>query len=95
MNNEMNINENMVELNPEELEEVSGGKGAGQKIKATGNVHVRKGPGLDYAEMGVINKGSTVEFLGEVKYDNRKVGWYKVRYKGKTGWISSKYSKIA
>lgn len=87
-------NENMVELNPEELEEISGGKSAGQKIKATGSVNIRKGPGLDYAEMGAIGAGETLPFLGEVKIDNRGVAWYKVSFKKKTGWVSSKYSKI-
>ena len=90
MDNEMNINE----LNLEELEEVSGGKSANQKIKATGDLNVRKGPGLGYAILGAIKKGSTLEFLGEIKKDSRGVYWGKVNYKGSTGWVSSKYAKI-
>jgi len=83
-----------VELNEEELEEVAGGKSAGQKIKATGNLNVRKGPSLDYIVLGTIATGKTLEFLGEVKKDKRGVAWYKVRYNGHTAWVSSKYSKI-
>lgn len=93
MTNEMNMNE-MQELNLDQLDEVSGGKSAGQKIKATGDLNVRKGPSLDYAILGSIKKGSTLEFLGELKKDNRGVYWGKVRYNGHTGWVSSKYSKI-
>ena len=93
MSNEMNMNE-MQELNLEAMEGVSGGKSTSQKIKATGDLNVRKGPGLDYAILGSIKKGSTLEFLGEVKKDNRGVYWGKVRYSGKTGWVSSKYAKI-
>ena len=93
MTNEMNMNE-MQELNLEELEDVSGGKSAGQKIKATGDLNVRKGPGLGYDIMGSIKKGAKLEFLGEVKKDSRGVYWGKVVYKNKTGWVSSKYAKL-
>lgn len=87
-------NGSIQELNLEDLEQVSGGSGSSQKLKATGDVHVRKGPGLDYAEIGIIYKGDTVPFLGEVKKDDRGVYWGKVTFKGKTGWVSSRYSKI-
>ena len=93
MTNDMNMNE-MQELNLEDLENVSGGKSAGQKIKATGDVNVRKGPGLGYSTLGSIKKGSTLEFLGEIKKDDRGVYWGKVRFNGATGWVSSKYAKI-
>ena len=92
---ENNENLNVVELNEETLEEVSGGKGgAGQKIKATGNVHIRKKPNRKGEDMGCIDVGDTLTFLGERKTDERGVAWYKVKFNGKTGWVSSKYSKI-
>ena len=84
----------MSEMNMNELEQVTGGKGANQKIKATGDVFVRKGPSLDAADIGMIKNGKTVPFLGEIRIDNRGVAWYKVNYNGKTGWVSSKFSKI-
>ena len=86
--------ENSVELNEQELEEIAGGKKANQKVKATGNLNVRKGPSKDYAILGTVSAGTELEFLGELKKDKRGVVWYKVRYAGKAAWVSSKYSKI-
>ena len=91
---ENNENLNVTELNEESLEEVSGGKSAGQKVKATGDVYVRKGPDRDYAEIGLLYTGDKAPYLGDRKKDYRGVTWYKVSYKGKTGWVSSKYSKL-
>ena len=91
--NEMNVNE-MQELDLEAMEEISGGKSAGQKIKATGDLNVRKSPSINAKILGSIKCGATLEFLGEVKKDNRGVYWGKVRFKGATGWVSSKYAKI-
>ena len=91
-NNEIRNND---ELNLEELEEVSGGKSANQKVKATGDVHVRAKPNREGADLGILYTGDTAPYLGERKKDERGVAWYKVSFKGKTGWVSSKYSKIA
>ena len=88
-----NIN-NGIELNLEELEQVSGGASANQYIKATSDVWVRKGPGLKYDKIDVLYKGHKCAFLGEVSKDDRGVAWGKVNFKGKTGWVSSKYAKI-
>ena len=55
-------NENMVELNAEELEEVSGGKGKKKFVKTTGQVNVRKGPSLDSASIGVLAAGTIQVF---------------------------------
>lgn len=90
--NENNGNLEALELNEDELEEVSGGKG---KIKATGNVYIRRGPGREYASMGSLDKGDTVTYLGASKKDYRGVTWYKVRVGGREGWVSSMYSKKA
>lgn len=94
MNNENMENLNAVELNMDQMEEVTGGKGSGDIVKTTGNVHVRKGPGLDYAEMGTLEKGTLISYLGSTKKDERGVKWYKINYNGKVGWVSSKYSKL-
>ena len=93
MTDEMNMN-GMQELNLEELEDVSGGKSANQKIKATGDLNVRVEPNINAKIRGTISKGSKLDFLGEIRQDNRGVYWGKVRYKGKVGWVSSKYSEI-
>ena len=94
INNENTNDLNVVELDAESLEEISGGKDAGQKIKATGNANVRKGPGLNYDSMGVLESGDKLTFLGIAKKDDRGVAWFKVSFHGKTGWISSRYAKV-
>ena len=69
-------------------------KTSGSSVNATGDVKLRKGPGLDYAENGMMKAGKTAKFLGSTKKDARGVVWYKVSFNGKTGWVSSKYSKL-
>ena len=66
---------------------------AAGKIKTTGDVNIRKGPGLDYAVSSNVGSGKVFEY-DKTSVDERGVKWYKVSYNGKTGWISSKYSKI-
>ena len=89
-----NIENNIVELNEDVLEDVTGGKGDTEKVKATGNANVRTGPGLEYGIIGSISKGDTLKYLGTAKKDDRGVRWYKVKFSGQSGWISSKYSKV-
>ena len=69
-------------------------KSSGKTVKATGDMHLRKGPGLDYAEVKVIKAGKTAKYLGTTKKDSRGVAWYKVSFNNKTGWVSSKYGKL-
>ncbi len=96
MNDEnLNVEElNVEELNLEEMEEVAGGKDANQKVKATGNANIRKGPSKDDDLMGSVVTGTKLPFLGIAKKDSRGVKWYKVTFNGSKGWISSKYAKI-
>ncbi len=91
--NENLENLNAVELDAEALEDVSGGKGSSEFVKTTGNVHIRKKPDKDSASLGTVEAGVYLSYLGESKYDDRDVKWYKVNYNGKVGWVSSKYSK--
>ncbi len=60
-------------------------------VKTTGSVHIRKGPGLDYAKITTVSKGNSFLYKSEEE-DDRGVTWYKVDYNGKSAWISSKYS---
>ena len=69
-------------------------KATGKTVKATGDLYLRKGPGLGYAETVVMKTGKTASYLGQSKKDNRGVAWYKVSFNGKTGWVSSRYSKL-
>ena len=64
------------------------------EVYTTGNVNLRKGPGLNYDKMGSVTEGTSLEYLGAVSNDERGVDWYKVNYNGKTAWISSKYSEL-
>ena len=64
------------------------------EVYTTGNVNLRKGPGLNYDKMGSVKEGTELEYLGTVSTDERGVDWYKVEYKGNTAWISSKYSEL-
>ncbi|MBR1560967.1 MAG: SH3 domain-containing protein [Clostridia bacterium] len=92
MMNENIENLEALELNDDALEAVTGGTG---KIKATGNVNVRRGPGKQYDTIGYLDKGDLVTYLNSSKKDDRGVTWYKVRVGGREGWVSSKYSKKA
>ena len=67
-------------------------KVSGDKVKTTGKVHLRTGPGLGYESLRSVPKGKTLTY-DKTKKDSRGVVWYHVTYKGKTGWVSSKYAK--
>lgn len=65
---------------------------AGGKVTTTGSVNLRKGPDLDYASIRTISEGTTLEW-DKSSVDDRGVTWYRVYYKGNTGWVSSRYAK--
>ena len=52
--------------------------------------NLRRGPGLDYSVYTSVYEGTVIKYLGKYKRDDREVKWYKIKYKGKTLWISSK-----
>ena len=54
-------------------------------VYTTGDLHVRAKPTKNSEKLGVLKKGTAVETTGT------KNGWYKITYKGKTGYISGKY----
>ena len=78
----------------EEAPERFGENSSAQFAYTTGKVNVRKGPGLGYDSMGTIPKGAQAEYLNEFADDDRGVRWYKIRYDGREGWVSSKYAKL-
>lgn len=64
-------------------------------VKATSHkVNLRDMPSLNGEDIGTMNEGETATYLGQKSTDNRGVVWYKVRFKGETGWVSSRYSKL-
>ena len=60
-------------------------------VWTTGNLNLRKGPGLDYSSIRSIGSGVKLEY-DKTSTDDRGVKWYRVDYKGRTGWVSSKYA---
>ncbi len=64
-------------------------------VKANnGQTWVRKDPNLNGTKLTVLEEGDYAEYLGEKSRDSRGVLWYKVKLDGKTGWVSSRYTKI-
>ena len=62
-------------------------------VSFSGNVNVRTGPGINYGILGSVSSGQTLNYAGSARNDDRGVAWYSVYYDGRTGWVSSKYSK--
>lgn len=60
-------------------------------VWTTGNVNMRKGPGLGYSSIRSLSAGKKLSF-DKTSTDDRGVKWYRIEYKGRTGWISSKYA---
>lgn len=65
---------------------------AATAIYTTGNCFLRTGPGLRYSTITTVPKGVALSAIAH-SYDNRGVKWYKVKYEGKTGYVSSVYTK--
>ena len=59
-----------------------------------GDSWVRSGPGLDYEKLTVLGEGESGEYLGSTSTDSRGVDWYRVRYNGINGWVSSRYTVL-
>ena len=72
----------------------SSGSSSSGSLKTTGSLHLRKGPGLDYKSIQTIGSGTKLSY-DKTSKDDRGVVWYRVTYKGKTGWVSSKYAKTS
>ena len=64
------------------------------EVKTTGNVWMRRGPGLGEEQIVSLKEGVTLEYLGETSTDERGVDWYKVSDGKNTGWVSSKYTEL-
>ena len=63
---------------------------AGQHAYFTGSCHIYDGPGKSYDALGIINKGSSLLYLGSTK-DVGGTTWYKVEFNYQEGWASGKY----
>lgn len=92
MSNE-NTNDKMdfIEIDDAELAGVTGGKA--YIIATGGDTNVRTGPGRDYRSIGIMYEDDDAVYLGKSAEDERGVRWYKVRWEGRDGWVSSKYTR--
>ena len=61
---------------------------------AYGDSNVRSKPNLNGAQMGILKKGRSATYTEVSSKDSRGVVWYKIKFEGKTGWVSSKYTVI-
>lgn len=81
---------NVVSLPP-----VSSTTPSGSYVKATGgDCNVRTQPDLGAKVLTCMNKGESASYLNESSVDYRGVTWYKVKFDGVTGWVSSRYASL-
>lgn len=71
-----------------------GGGATGMYVVITGSCNVRSTPSLDGAKLGSLGEGKSFSHL-DTSTDSRGVKWYKIKYNGSYGWVSSKYSKLS
>ena len=57
--------------------------------KTTANLYMRSGVSTTYSKVAYIKSGSKLTLMGY--YRMYGADWYKVKYNGKTGYVSSKY----
>ena len=67
----------------------------GKYVKIVGgSVNIRSKAGTSYKIVGTMPSGAYGTCQGVAAKDTRGVVWYKVKYDGVTGWVSSRYSKV-
>ena len=59
-----------------------------------GKSYLRKAPNLEGQIITTLQRGDAAEYLGSSSIDERGVTWYRVSYKGNTGWVSSRYTSF-
>ncbi len=69
-----------------------GGKDYGRIYATGGSTYVRAAANKTAKILTTLSKGASAEYLGVKQKDGRGVYWYKVSYKGNTGWVSEKYT---
>ena len=68
----------------------AGNKKETKVVKVTSSsLNVRDGAGTNHHIQGTVSRGNTLEYISTCNN-----GWYKVRYKGKIGYVSNDYSKV-
>ena len=73
----------------------SGGESTAERVRIVGgDCSIRAKADKSSTRVGVIKEGKTAEYLGKSKKDSRGVVWYKIKYQGITGWVSSRYADL-
>ena len=72
---------------------VSGGTSVVLKEDAW-KVNVRAEPDVNGRDIGTLQRGESAPYLGESRRDARGVIWYRIRWMGGDGWISSIYTLL-
>lgn len=86
-------NESIVALSDDELEQVAGGASKRFIEADEGKSYVRTGPGKSFQSIGVIHRGESARYLGNISTDERGVTWYQVSWNGRKAWVSSMYTR--
>ena len=68
---------------------------AASSVYFTGSCHVYTGPGSGYKDLGIVNKGSTLDYLGYSRKDGTGTTWYNVDFHGDSGWACSDYCRLS
>ena len=55
-----------------------------------GNCYIRSEPGINGAVLGVVKRGTSHTFGGEIAQN----GWICIRHGDGTAWVSRKYAKL-
>ena len=64
-------------------------------VQATGgDVYLRTSPSLNGEKLDAMQENQTAAYLNGSAIDERGVLWYRVRFEGQTGWISSRYTTL-
>ena len=58
-----------------------------QTMYAKSSVNVRKGPEVSFEKLGGLSKAEAVEVTGQCN----ETGWYRIKFKGKEGFVSESY----
>lgn len=71
-----------------------GKSGTSGTVEAFASTRIRSSYSTSSSEKGILPAGASAEYLGRKENDKRGVMWYKVKYHGITGWVSSRNTDL-
>jgi len=63
----------------------------GEWVEAVANLAIREYPGSEYAKMGTLTKGSTIEIIERTCASGPSPGWVYVMTENHGGWLNAHY----